>query len=82
MRTADKIRALPWTGNAMDDIIKGSVLSGVDTSTYGQAAALVKDEPDPDERWEAEKAFQLCCFAEILTDDDRSTWQEDWLDKK
>jgi hypothetical protein len=71
MKTADKIRALPWKGNAGDDLItRGGV-----KSTYDIANDLILHEPDNDEAWEAEKALNWCCFGEEIGDESRREWE-------
>jgi hypothetical protein len=73
--TADKIRALPWKGNAWDDIIKGCSLEpSLDNSLSGQADRLIANEPDPNEAWEAEKAAHLCMMGIELGDEGKEEW--------
>ena len=45
MKTSDKIRALPWKGNARDDLIAPdplAALSGGSKSTYGIAREMIE----------------------------------------
>lgn len=74
MKISEKIKALPWKGNALD-IVEGSSLSGEDNSLYGQASRWIAEESDPDEAWEGEKALHLCCFGETLGDGSRAAWE-------
>ena len=78
MKTSDKIRALPWKGNARDDVIAPdplAALSGGSKSTLDIANEMIEREPDNDEAWEAEKALNWCCFGERVGDDQRKEWE-------
>ena len=78
MTTADKIRALPWKGNARDDLIAPdplAALSGGSKSTYDIASEMIANEPDADAAWEAEKALNWCCFGEEIDDGHREAWE-------
>lgn len=75
MKTSDKIRALPWKGNARDDLIKPDPLNLRSKSTLDIANELIERETDADEAWEAEKALNWCCFGELVDDGQREEWE-------
>ena len=80
MTTAEEIRALPWKGNARDDLIAPdplAALSGGSKSTYDIASEMIANEPDANAAWEAEKALHWCCFGMVVDDSDRDGWERD-----
>lgn len=75
--TANKIRALPWKGNATDIVTGSSLDPKLDNSLLAQAQRLIEAEYDNAAAWEGEKALQKLCFGEDLSDEDRSQWEKD-----
>jgi len=68
LKLSEKIRRMPWKGNAADDMTGPSSLCNI-------ASDLIEREPDNDEAWEAEKALLLYCFGIEESDEHRAAWE-------